>query len=148
MKIRALTSWVAGLTICASAVALVSTPGAPVSYSGGTYTVRTAASTVEITPFTDDIFRVTTVPAGTRTFALPESQAAILKPQPMQVASFVTPEEFSLVSPTTVVKVNRQNGKVVFTNAEGEVLLTEAEGVDNSGKVKTVSHLQRKNENF
>lgn len=148
MKIRALTSWVAGLTICASAVALVSTPVAPVSYSGGTYTVRTSSSTVEITPFTDDIFRITTVPAGSGAFALPESQAAVLKPQAMQVASFVTPEEFSLVSPTTIVIVNRKSGKVVFTNAEGEVLLTEAEGVNNSGKVKTVTHLQGSKENF
>ena len=148
MSFRALTLWAAGLTIGASAVALTSTPDAPVSYSGDTYTIRTAGGTVAITPLNNDLFRVTTIPADAKNFKLPESQSAILKPQQMQVASFIAPDEFSLVSPTTVVKVNRATGNVTFTNAFGETLLTEAGGVDNSGMVKTVKHIASAKENF
>lgn len=148
MKIRALSLWAAGLTIGASAVAITSTPYAPVSYSGETYTVLTKGANVAITPLNNNIFRVTTIPASVRNFRLPESQSAILKQQPMEVASFITPEEFSLVSPTTIVKVNRVTGKVVFTNAMGDTLLTEAEGVNNAGKIKTVTHFASAKENF
>ncbi|MDE6339267.1 MAG: DUF5110 domain-containing protein [Muribaculaceae bacterium] len=138
----------AGLTIGASAVAYTAASDAPVSFSGDTYTIRTGGETVAITPLNNDLFRITTIPAGARDFRLPESQSAILKPQAMEVSSFITPEDFSLVSPTTVIRVNRKTGKVTFMNASGDTLLTEAEGVSNSGNFKRISHLTSGKENF
>lgn len=148
MNFRALTLWAAGLTIGASAVAFSTGSDAPVTFSGGTYTVRTGGGTVAITPLNNDLFRVTTIPANAVNFKLPESQSATLKPAEMQVSSFITPKDFSLVSPTTVVRVNRASGKVTFMNAAGDTLLTESEGVNNTGKVKRITHLASSKENF
>lgn len=149
MTFRALTIWGAGLTIGASAVALTAMPDALVHYSGDTYTVRTDNATVAVTPLTNDIFRITTIPAGSRDFKLPKSQSAVLTPQAsMQVPSFVTPEDFSLVSPTTVVRINRHSGKVMFMNVAGDTLLYETESISNDKKIKRVGHITAGKQNY
>lgn len=109
-----------------------------VTHEGATWKISTPKIDVTVTPYTDNIFRVATMPAGTSLEGRP-SQSAILTPQPTKLRTLLSPTTFFIYSPTTTVAVDRQTGNVTFYAPDGTRLLSEAEGVDNSGYVKTIS---------
>lgn len=127
----------------AGVTALAATMPAPgsISTSKGTMYVGTSNGTVTVTPLSPEIFRVSRVPAGTPAFELPASQSAVLSPSVEGITWFATPDEVEIASASTIVKIDRKTGNTIFLNAEGDTILAEAGGVDNSGDVKTVKLL-------
>lgn len=113
-------------------------PGA-VSTEGNTTLLSTSKGTVMITPVTSDIFRISQIPAGTHHLDIPKSQSAILPEQNVPVSSFITETDYVISTPSTIIRLDRNTGKITFENAEGKTLLTEDAGVDNSGKMKSVT---------
>lgn len=114
----------------------------------GTYLIQTPMQTVAITPFNSDIFRISTLAKGQKRLSLPVSQSATLNPSDKDITTFATPQEFTLISSSTVVKVNRKSGRVIFTNLAGDTLLSESGGVNNSAKVKSISFKNDGGDNF
>lgn len=104
----------------------------------GGYEVETGKGIVAVQPFNNDIFRVTSLPMGSQLKYRP-SQSAVMKPAASKIRTSATPEAFFIYSPTTTVRIDRESGRVTFHNANGDLILSEIEGVDNSGKVKTVT---------
>ena len=142
MKIQYL--W--GTTILGAGFLLAHTPWAQTDYSrlvslpesDGAYQMETQKGTVSVLPITDDIFRVTVEPKGQK-LPFAKSQSAILTPQPADIKTSEMDGAWFIASPTTIVRVDKSNGKVTFHSPNGDLLLSESEGVDNSGKVKTVT---------
>lgn len=114
--------------------------GAAITQSpDGTIRIPVEGETVEVQPLSSDIFRVTTVPTDNAPEFLP-SQSAVMQPaKNFRAITFTTPQWVKIITPTTVVKVNRLNGRVSFSNASGELLLSEISGVVNTGDIKRVS---------
>lgn len=135
MKLFAISLGALGLTALA---ATMPAPGT-ISTSGKSTLIGTGRGTVAVTPITPDIFKVSRIPAGEKTFSLPRSQASVLSPSTEGIAWFATPDEVTFRSESTVVKVDRRTGRTIFLNTEGDTILAEAGGVDNRGDVKTVS---------
>ena len=106
--------------------------------TGGVYQVKTGKGIIEVQPLTDNIFRVTSLPEG-RNLEFRASQSAILTPQKCKIQTMESPDAFVIYSPTTSVRVNWETGSVTFHDAAGNLILTEVDGVDNSGPVKSVS---------
>lgn len=112
-------------------------------------TVRTPKGIVQVTPVSQNIFRVATTPGNPEApLTLPESKAAIMTPDPSGIKVTSTPSEVIIASPTTTVRVNRSSGQVRFFDANGELLLAEANGVDNSSPLKRVSFTGGADEHF
>lgn len=97
--------------------------------------IETQNGILSVTPVTADIFRVGMLPTGSKT-ALPVSKSAILKPVNLgdKLRMTATRDGVTISSPTTTLKINRRTGKVSFYDSEGKLLLSEADGVVNSGK--------------
>lgn len=148
MRLRNIAAVSAALVAAGAATAVTLRPAGSVSREGDTYLIRTEGATVAVTPVSGDIFRVTTVPAGTPKLEIPRSQSAVLPAQPDATVSFLTPDELTLVSESTTVRIDRHSGKVTFTGAAGDTLLTEASGVDNSAERKRISFLNGARQNF
>lgn len=110
----------------------------PQPQNGKDYIFETPKGPVEIRPLTNDIFRVTTYPED-RSVKLVPSQSAVLVPQPVQLGNKSTDEAWFIVSPTTTVRIDKASGKVSFHDSHGDLLISETAGVDNSGRVKSVS---------
>lgn len=135
------------LAIAAAAIASQPMKPGEISMTGETTSiVAKNGVTVCVTPMSDDIFRIATFPEGASSLSLPKSQSAVMLPKDTKLSTFVSPEEYVIKSPTTTVKINRADGNVSFFDPEGNLLLAEAEGVDNSSDVKTVSFLGDENE--
>lgn len=144
MRILPFFIGVAGITALA---ATMPAPGS-MSTSDGTMYVGTGNGIVAVTPLSTDIFRVSRVPAGMKSYDFPKSQSAVLIPSIEGITWFATPEEAIIKSESTTVVVDRHTGKTVFLTAEGDTILAEAAGVDNSGDVKKVSLLNGMTQNF
>lgn len=127
--------------VAAGALALTAPAPGSISREGNATVVSTPRGSVEITPITTDIFRISQIPAGVTTLDFPKSQSAILEPGGVETSSFATDKEYIVSTPSTIIRIDRANGLISFENAEGKTLLDEAGGVDNAGKVKTVSFL-------
>ncbi len=117
--------------------------GACASHEGinekdGTFELTTDKGIVSVTPLSDDIFRITTRPADAELTYRP-SQSAILSPSDTKIKASSDKEDYTLAGVTTTIKVDRQTGRVSFLDKEGKLLLSETEGVDNSGDVKRVT---------
>ena len=135
MKLLAITLGAAGLTALA---ATMPTPGSILT-SGKSTLIGTERGTVAVTPLTPDIFKISRVPAGEKSFSFPRSQSSVLSPSTDGMSWYATPEEVVFESATTTVKVDRKSGRTIFLNAAGDTILAEAGGVDNTGAVKRVS---------
>lgn len=122
----------------AAAFAVTDTPSESVTREGDITLVSTPGVTVALTPLGQDIFRISTIPAGAKP-AFPKSQSAVLTADYTGISEFTSPEEFIMSSSTTTLKVNRLTGKVMILNAAGDTILSETGGVDNSGPMKSVS---------
>lgn len=125
-------------TIATIAISLAAlTAAATVSRKGAAIRVNTEQKgIVEITPLPEDIFRVTVLPKDGTPYAT--SQSAIL-PADESVAEIVTPDEVIIAGDTVSVHINRLSGNVTFYDLAGNLILSEAAGVDNSGAMKSVS---------
>ncbi|MDE6795671.1 MAG: DUF4968 domain-containing protein [Muribaculaceae bacterium] len=104
----------------------------------GAYEVETPKGIVSIQPLTSDIFRVTTLPKDSKLTYRP-SQSAILAPEQVNARTSATPDAFFITTPTTTVRIDRNTGTVTFHDPHGDIILSEVEGVDNSGTVKTIT---------
>ncbi len=105
---------------------------------GNAYYVTTPKGRVAVTPVTDDIFRVTTLPEGENLKFFP-SQSAILAPQAANINTAATVADFLIFSPTTTVRIDRKTGNVTFLDAEGNVILAEKTGIGNASGTKSVT---------
>lgn len=144
MKSLFILAGLAGITALA---ATMPKPG-NVAMSEGTLFVGTNNGTVAVTALSPEIFRISRIPAGTNSFSMPASQSSVLNPISEGISWFASPEEVTVTSESTTVKIDRKTGKTIFVNSEGETILAEADGVDNSGDIKTVSLLNGKNQNL
>lgn len=126
------------LLIGGAVAATMPMPGA-ISTSGSSTMIGTGRGTVAVTPLSGDIFKISRIPAGVTNFTFPRSQSAILAPETGAAVSFVTPTQVIFISGDTRLEIDRVTGRSVFLNLEGETILAEAYGTDNSGAVKTVS---------
>lgn len=135
MKLLAISLGLAGVTALAATMPM---PGS-ISTSGQSTLIGTGHGTVAVTPITPDIFKVSRIPYGEKKFSFPRSQASVLSPSSEGVTWFASPTEVTFRSASTIVKVNRLTGCTIFLNAEGDTILSEAGGVDNSGDLKRVS---------
>lgn len=135
MKLLAISLGLAGVTALAATMPM---PGS-ISTSGQSILIGTGHGTVAVTPITPDIFKVSRIPYGEKKFSFPRSQASVLSPSSEGVTWFASPTEVTFRSASTIVKVNRLTGRTIFLNAEGDTILSEAGGVDNSGDLKRVS---------
>lgn len=135
MKFISLLAGAAGVT------ALAATMPAPGSLSTdrGSMLVGTDRGTVAVTPLSTEIFKVSRIPAGVKSFSFPASQSSVLSPSYEGLTWFTTPGEVIIKSASTTVRIDRHSGRTLFLNAEGDTILAEAGGVDNSADVKTVS---------
>ncbi len=130
----------AGMGVAGAASIL--SPGMVSSDTKRVVEVGSEKGTVQITPVTDDIFRVTVFPADTAATPYVSSQSAVLTPTDYDIAGMrhaVWPDRVELISGTTKVVVDRKTGAVTFYTADGEELLSEIDGVDNNSKTKSVS---------
>ncbi|MCM1318882.1 MAG: DUF4968 domain-containing protein [Muribaculaceae bacterium] len=88
--------------------------------------------TISITPMSEDIFKITTSP--TASVVTPKSQSAImepsLSPQRWNVSSDA--KGVTLSTATTTIRVDRKTGKISFYDKQGNLLISEVGGVDNS----------------
>lgn len=136
------------LTVIGTSSIYAAYPAVSTSAEGVT-TVRTPELTVEVTPLNDNIFRVSTAsPDAPAPLALPKSQSAIMERQPNGVRVTSTPAEVVMTSPTTTVRINRTDGKVRFYDAQGALLLSESEGVDNQAYPKRIAFKGGADETF
>lgn len=126
------------LPLLAGAGAFAVAQQAEIKNVKGAYEVETPKGVVSIQPVTADIFRVTTLPKDSKLTYRP-SQSAILTPEPTNVRTSATEEGYYITTPTTTVRVDRATGVVTFHDLQGNLILSEVNGVDNSGKVKTVT---------
>ncbi len=120
---------------------------AGVSHEGPTWTVATGKGEVAVTPLTDNIFHIATF-SRKGAEMLPASQSAVLEPGAPSIRTALDDSSFWLYSPTTTVRVDRFTGRVSFMTPDGDTLLSEAGGIDNSGDVKTVTFTSRADETF
>lgn len=138
-----------GVMIWMAAAAAVALGGVN-TLGDGTVQVATATGIVEVQPLSEDIFRVTTLPEGEAALSVTDgkgvsvsayrpTQAIAMETGSYRGTTFVTPQWVKVITPTTVATVNRLTGRVTFTDSTGKTLLTETEGVDNSGDLKRIS---------
>ena len=98
---------------------------------GNSFMVKTGLETIVLTPVSNDIIRVATLPLSTSQAILPESQSAILPVQKVNTTTLLTPSEFTLLTPGIIAKVNRTSGNITFFDRKGNRLLSESGGIDN-----------------
>jgi alpha-glucosidase (family GH31 glycosyl hydrolase) len=129
----------AGTLILSSALAATMPTGGGISTSGLSTLISTPRGTVAVTPINGDIFKISRIPADSKTFSFPASQSAILPATGEGVSSYITSSTVTFLSEGVRLNVDRLTGQCVFLNAEGDTILAEAGGVDNTGEIKTVS---------
>lgn len=131
---------IAGLGLAGASTAL--RPHAVASQKGRVLDIGSDKGIVRISPVNDDIFRVTVLPDDATNTPYFESRSAVLEPDSNAIAGMthlVWPDRVEVLSRSTKIVVDRKTGTVTFYNADGEELLSELDGVDNSGKTKSVS---------
>jgi len=131
-----------GALVCASAagVAMLAMPAKPndnLIVDSNTFSIPTRKGRVWIQPLDDDIFQVSGS-RGKSMFSIPRSQSAIMEPGEVKVNSFITPDSVILTTATTTVCIDRKSGNVSFFDSEGDLLLAEAGGVDNTFPTRSV----------
>ena len=95
--------------------------------------VNTAeGGTIVITPITADIFKITA--SGNSSVTTPKSQSAILQPSlpAADCKVYSDPKCLTLTTPTTTLRIDRKSGNISFYDKEGNLLLCENGGVDNT----------------
>lgn len=133
------TRYILPLTLAAVSLAGgMSAQQSEIKQVNGGYEVETGKGIVSVQPLTEDIFRVTSLPMGSP-LKYSKSQSAVLAPTEVEVKTVASPDAFFISSPTTTVRIDRETGTVTFHDPAGNLIVSEAGGVDNSGDLKTVS---------
>ena len=102
---------------------------------------------VIVDPVSSDIFRVTSLPASAPVeFA--ESQAVILKPADVEGTHVETSDSYTFSTESTTVKVDKATGQVSFYDADGNLILSEAQPVDNNSNLKTAKFISPSGQYF
>ena len=136
------------------ATAAVMPDAGSIRTNGGSTLVSTDRGTVTVTPVSGDIIKVSRVPSGERNYSFPRSRLAVMGAETVapgatpSVRTIATPETVRFESESMTVAVDRKSGRVTFLNAEGDTLLVEAGGVDNTGDQKRVSLQNGRAQNF
>lgn len=144
---KTLALLVAGGAVTAAFAATMPRQG-EILTSGKTTLISTPKGTVAVTPLSQDIFKVTRIPSEVRSISYPASQSSVLAPTTEGITWFASPTEVVFNTPSTTLTVNRLTGQSVFLNAEGDTIMAESAGVDNSGDVKTVRLANGRAQNF
>ena len=144
LKLAAAAAAALGLTAVA---ATMPAPGR-ISTSGRSTLIGTPRGTVAVTPMGPDIFRVSRIPAGERTFSYPPSQSSVLESSTESVSWSADPAAVTFITPSTTLRVDRVTGRVTFLDAAGDTLLNEAEGVVNQEGARRISFANGRAQNF
>lgn len=117
------------------------------------FTVPTKKGMVEVIACGDDIFRV--LQASNRQSETPEG---VLPVNDLHVKSFgsegsaihswANGTEYVIQSPSTRIVIDKETGKVAFYNSDGELLISEAEGITGDGNEQFITFLTPEGDNF
>ena len=133
--------------VIGSATAFAITTSDGIVIEDGYYAVPTPNGTVAVEALSADIFRISNFPKGVKP-VFPQSTVSSLKPEKAAVCTNMTPKAFLVCSQTTTVRIELNNGKVTFYNEQGQPMLEELEGVDNTGPVKKVTFVGNRSEGY
>lgn len=112
-----------------------------------TYRIITGKGIIEVIPMSNDIFRICQLPSiDAPTPAA--TQAAAMNPEQCDIHTWANADKFNVESPTTIVSVNKKDGKVSFYDSTNHLLLSEAEGMAKDGNEQTISFLTPEGDNF
>ena len=104
-------------------------------------------SRVVVEPLTESIFKITSIP-GSSPLTESESQAVVLQPSAVNASSWISPDEYVYQTETTTVKVDKKTGKVSFYNSDGELIIGEANPLDNGSSTRTASFIMPEGQLF
>ncbi|MEG2219757.1 MAG: glycoside hydrolase family 31 protein [Muribaculaceae bacterium] len=123
--------------------------GAVKSFSNddGKVTVKSEKGSLIITPFTEDIIKVTTLPIGINVSEIKQSKSVVLSPKDQNFNTNSLNSDVVITIGGTKVIVNGSNSIITFESA-GKIKLQESGGIMNGGKEKTVSFVSRGDESF
>jgi alpha-glucosidase (family GH31 glycosyl hydrolase) len=108
--------------------------------------ITTDSNTVIITPISEKIFKITSLPIGSEE-NIPESRSAILKPNAkFQVSS--SAKDVRISTDATELTVDRKTGLIKFLNADGELLLEEGSTPINNPEKRRIVFTGGEDENF
>jgi alpha-glucosidase (family GH31 glycosyl hydrolase) len=99
-----------------------------------------------ITPVTENIFRIASLPTESGE-SFPKSQAAIL-PANAKYRVISSSKGIVITTGSTSVEVDRSTGQLRFLDADNELLLAESEGADNKPFQRHISFAGPENEYF
>ena len=142
-------------TIC---IAMAAAATAAAAFSAHTetdgprsYRVVTGKGVVEVIALSNDIFRICELKDLTSPTPEATQAAAMKRSDPAAEASIHTwanADRFVIESPTTKVEVDKKTGKVTFYDQDGNLLLSEAEGVKTDGDEQTLTFMTPEGDNF
>lgn len=115
------------------------------------YRVVTGKGVIEVIPINNDIFRICELKSLNAPTPAPTQAVAInclSDDRKVSVHTWANADRFTVESPTTKVEVNKTNGKVTFYDQEGNLLLSEADGVKSDGSEQTLTFLTPEGDNF
>lgn len=111
------------------------------------YRVITQKGLIEVTPLGNNIFRVNELkslsdatPATTQAIAFQGGKSDIV--------TWANADRFVIESPTTTVNIDKKTGKVSFYDQNGNILLSEANGLAADGEEQTLTFFTPEGDNF
>lgn len=111
------------------------------------YRVKTGKGTIEVIPITNDIFRICLLPD----YSAPTpaaTQAATLKAEECNISTWANSEKYVLESPSITVSIDKKSGKVSFFTPDGQLLISEADGISGNGDLQTATFLTPEGDHF
>lgn len=129
------------LTVASGIIASISLVGAPRRTA-----VATEAGLVIVEPLSEEIIRVSTMPADGLDPG--PTQAISLIPDSTAWPSAVSDSEYVVTTPKLNIHVDRATGRVSFRHPDGTLILSEAEAVSNVAGRSTASFLTPSGELF
>lgn len=111
------------------------------------YRVVTARGVTEVTPYSDGIFRVVSLPERSATAPAP-TQAADMQPSQADIRAWASPGQFTIESPTTILTIDKATGKVTATSSAGTPLLEEFKEASNEGDEQTIAFIAAKGQRY
>lgn len=114
---------------------------------GKSTTILTEKGFITVTPFSENIFKITTKLANDRTPYI-ESQAVVLEPCSKGIKVSASNDKITIFSQTTKIVVDKSTGLLSFYGKNDNLLLSEKEGVDNSSELKKVSFVNAEGQHF
>lgn len=113
----------------------------------GVYVYHTPQRSVRVLPVSNEIFYISSgdLPADSRD-SLPT--AAVEQSDETDVTQLADEEAYYIMTPSTTVRIDRESGRVSFLTPDRKLLLSEAEGLRNSGSERTLSLLAGKGESY